>query len=74
LLNEKEAAGLFASNPFAEKPPKYIRAVLYHYSFAKPGNPNHLWWNRERLGLWIQPLSTKDSTLVNFLKSEEWIR
>lgn len=74
LHNEQIVVGLFASNPFPVKPPRYIRAVLYKYSFASPGNPRHLWWRRERLGLWIQPLSVKDSTLVSFLKNENWIR
>ena len=40
---------LLASNPFPEKPPKYIQAVVYDYWFAdtetkeKTGN----WWQRE---------------------------
>ncbi len=74
LHNEKDATSLFAYNPFPGKPPRYIRAVLYKYSFAKPGNPHHRWWNREKLGAWIQPLSANDSTLINYLKSENWIR
>jgi hypothetical protein len=74
LHNDPGAISLFASNPFSEKPPRYIRAELYEYSFAKPGNPQHLWWQRKQLGNWIQPLSANDSALVRFLKSEEWIR
>jgi hypothetical protein len=53
LNNDKNATELFAENPFPDKPPKYIRAILYRYSFAKPGNPQHLWWNRERISNWI---------------------
>jgi hypothetical protein len=74
LHNDTGAVSLFASNPFPKKPPRYIRAVLYQYSFAKPGNPQHLWWQRKQLGDWIQPLSADDSDLVRFLKSEDWIR
>jgi hypothetical protein len=39
LHNDPGAIGLFApnGNPFPDKPPRYIRAVLYRYSFAKPG-------------------------------------
>jgi hypothetical protein len=73
LHNDAGAVSLFASNPFPEKPPRYIRAVLYEYYFAKPGNPQHLWWQRKQLGDWIQPLSANDSSLIRFLKSEEWI-
>ncbi|MGN6249018.1 MAG: lipase maturation factor family protein [Ginsengibacter sp.] len=74
LHNDPNATGLFALNPFSKKPPQYIRAILYQYSFAKPGNQQHRWWNRKKVGLWIQPLSTSDTTLINFLKSEEWIK
>ena len=38
LHNDHNAVSLFADNPFPDKPPRYIRAVLYRYSFAKPGN------------------------------------
>lgn len=74
LHNDPGAVSLFASNPFHDKPPRFIRAELYQYSFAKPGNPQHFWWRRKQLGNWIQPLSANDSSLVRFLKSENWIR
>ena len=74
LHNDKASVSLFGENPFPLKPPRYIRAVLYQYSFAKPGNPQHFWWKRKKLGNWIQPLSVKDTSLIRFLKSEEWIR
>ncbi len=74
LHNDPKITSLFASNPFKDKPPKYIRAVLYQYSFAKSGNSKCLWWNTKKLGNWIPPLSVKDTTLVDFLKSEEWLR
>jgi hypothetical protein len=74
LHNDANAVSLFAENPFQGKPPRYIRAVLYRYSFARPGNPNGLWWNRERIGLWIAPLSVKDTTLINYLRGQQLIR
>jgi hypothetical protein len=73
LHNDPGAVGLFASNPFPGKPPRYIRAVLYRYSFAKPGNPQGFWWNRERLSPWIPAMSDKDPRLLDFLKSAGWI-
>jgi hypothetical protein len=74
LHNDPNATGLFASNPFSNRPPRYIRAILYQYSFAKPGNPQHRWWHRKKLGLWIQPLSMNDTTLVNFIKGQQWTK
>lgn len=73
LHNDKNAVSLFASNPFPGKPPRYIRAVLYRYSFAKPGNSQGDWWKRERIGTWLPPMSVNDTSLINFLKGEGWI-
>ncbi|MEJ7679657.1 MAG: lipase maturation factor family protein [Segetibacter sp.] len=55
LHNDPGAVSLFAGNPFPDKPPRYIRAILYHYRFAKPGNPQGLWWNRERMIFGFRP-------------------
>jgi hypothetical protein len=74
LHNDPGAVGLFANNPFPDKPPRYIRAVLYRYNFAKPGNPDGLWWNRERVGdPWLPAMSADDPHLIEFLKSAGWI-
>jgi hypothetical protein len=65
LHNDPGAVGLFApnGNPFPDKPPRYIRAVLYRYSFAKPGRADGRWWNRERLGEpWIPAMSLSSQT------------
>ena len=74
LHNDKTALSLFKENPFKDKPPKYIRAVLYRYSFAKPGNTKGLWWNRESMGLWIPALSVGDTTFVNYLRGQGWVQ
>jgi hypothetical protein len=68
LHNDPNAISLFADNPFPNKPPKFIRAVLYHYQFAKPGNIQNLWWTRQQVAIWISPTSTTDPRLVEFLK------
>ncbi|HET7898853.1 MAG TPA: lipase maturation factor family protein, partial [Flavisolibacter sp.] len=63
LHNDAGAIGLFAGNPFPHGPPRYVRAVLYRYSFAKPGNPQGRWWNRERIGIWLPPMSVSNVDL-----------
>jgi hypothetical protein len=73
LHNNPRTLSLFAVNPFPEKPPRYIRATLYHYSFAKPGNPEGEWWKREKIASWLPAMSANDPRLVAFLKSEGWI-
>ena len=74
LHNDPGAPGLFAGNPFPYQPPRFIRAVLYRYRFAKPGNPDGLYWEREKIGDWIPVLSADDQRLVKFLRNEEWLR
>src|SRR4030095_14412791 len=73
LHNDPHALGLFSRNPFPGKPPQYVRAVLYRYAFAKAGNPKHLWWNRERIGVWLLPVSVHDVILVDYLRGQGWI-
>jgi hypothetical protein len=74
LHNDPNAVSLFAGNPFPGKPPRYIRAALYRYSFAKPGNPQGFWWNREKISDWIPAMSGDDPRLTGYLKSEGWLR
>jgi len=74
LHNDPATVGLFAGNPFPKHPPRYVRAVLYRYTFAKPGNAQKRWWNRKRLGLWIPALSANDPRLIGFLKNEGWLK
>jgi hypothetical protein len=69
LHNDPLATGLFAANPFPNKAPLYIRAILYRYRFAKPGNPNGQWWTREQLGAtWLPAMSADDPRLLDYLK------
>ncbi|MBV8389863.1 MAG: lipase maturation factor family protein, partial [Mucilaginibacter sp.] len=72
LHNDPAALSLFAANPFPGKPPRFIRATLYRYKFAEPGNLQHLWWAREPLGLWMPVLSVDNPQLVKFLGYEGW--
>lgn len=72
LHNDPGVVGLFAGNPFPVRPPRYIRGVLYRYSFAKPGNAKGIWWNRERVSLWLQAMSVNDPALVNYCKEQGW--
>jgi Lipase maturation factor len=60
--------GLLANNPFPEKPPRYVRALLYRYEFTPAGDPSGAWWRRTRLGIWLPALSTDDARLELFLR------
>jgi len=73
LHNDPGALSLFADNPFPRHPPRYVRAVLWRYRFAPPGDPAGRWWRRERLGLWLPPFSADDPELRRFLAAYDWL-
>jgi hypothetical protein len=73
LHNDPGALGLFDSNPFPQRPPRYVRAVLYRYRFAQPGNAAGHWWERDKLGLWLPPLSADDPGLRKILVDFGWL-
>jgi len=74
LHNDPATISLFANNPFPDKPPHFIRAVLYRYTFAQPGNSKGFCWDRERIHeLWLPAMSVDDPRLAEFLKREGWI-
>jgi len=73
LHNDPRVVSLFASNPFPDRPPRYVRAVLYRYVFAEADNPEGLWWNRERIDIWIPALSAHDTILIDYLKRKGWL-
>ncbi|MFY0581926.1 lipase maturation factor family protein [Cystobacter fuscus] len=51
--------GLFAGNPFPERPPRFIRAVLYDYRMTDRETRRRTgeWWTRELTGLYLPPVS-----------------
>ncbi|MDO6435654.1 lipase maturation factor family protein [Flavitalea sp. BT771] len=65
LHNDPDALSLFAANPFPGKPPHYIRAVLYRYTFAPTNDPAHLYWHRRQIGdTWLPAMAKEDPRLT----------
>jgi hypothetical protein len=73
LHNDPGAVGLFAGNPFPDHPPRFVRAVLFRYRFAPPGNPRGLWWDRVALGEWLPAFSADDPRMRQFLIAYHWL-
>ena len=69
LHNDPATLSLFAGNPFPDAPPRAIRVIHYVYHFARPGNPQHVYWTRERAGEWLPALSADDPRLHSFLEA-----
>ncbi len=61
LDGSPEVRGLLEADPFQGRPPRYVRAMLYDYSFTdleerrKTGN----WWKRDAKGWYLQPVGLK---------------
>ena len=52
LENEPSVTRLLARNPFPNKPPKYVRAVLFKYQFttSEEHRTTGAWWKRREIG------------------------
>jgi hypothetical protein len=54
LENEPTVTALLAKNPFPDKPPVYVRAEFYDYTYAgSDDKAKGIWWNRRLLGLYF---------------------
>lgn len=73
LHNDPGALGLLAGNPFPGAPPRFVRAQLYRYEFAPPGDARGAWWRRTLVGSWLPPLSADDPRLRRFLGVYGWL-
>jgi hypothetical protein len=54
LSDDKDVLALFAGNPFANAPPKLVRAVIWQYWFTSipEKRATGMWWTRRLLGLY----------------------
>jgi lipase maturation factor len=61
LRGDPATLGLFASNPFPERPPRYIRAEYYTYRLTTPleRRTTGRFWRRERLGVYYPAVSLR---------------
>ncbi len=61
LQDSPDVLELLEENPFPEKPPRYVRAVLYDYRFTdlRTMREKGTWWKRERRGLYCRPIALR---------------
>src|SRR5438552_6733697 len=62
LQGSHDVNGLLANNPFADKPPRYIRSLFYRYRFATMDELYQTgeWWKREELREYLPTLSLEE--------------
>jgi hypothetical protein len=58
LENDRDVLRLFAENPFAQAPPKQVRAVLWQYWFTTMAEKRATgnWWRRQLIGIYAPTL------------------
>jgi Lipase maturation factor len=64
LEGNREVLGLLRANPFADKPPRWVRAIYYKYRFTTPDERRKTgeWWVREQTAIYVQPIALAPST------------
>jgi hypothetical protein len=63
LTNEPSIVRLLRTNPFPDRPPAFVRATLYRYRFSTTHElvTQRAWWQRERIGEYLAPLSVDEA-------------
>jgi hypothetical protein len=71
LYNNKDVLALFANNPFSQKPPRQVRAVLWQYWFTSMSEKRvtGLWWRRQFVGLYAPTLDREPNGEI---RAVEW--
>ena len=59
LEGKPDVTRLFARNPFPERSPRYVRAIVYRYRFttAAEHRQSGAWWKRQELGEYLPTVS-----------------
>jgi predicted DCC family thiol-disulfide oxidoreductase YuxK len=60
LENDPPVMALMARNPFPDRPPVYLRALFYRYTFSdRDEKARGVWWDRELLGVYFPIVKLK---------------
>ncbi|MBS9532747.1 lipase maturation factor family protein [Mycobacterium sp. M1] len=59
LRNDSDTLRLLRRNPFPDKPPRYVRVLLYSYRFTTWAElrRDRAWWHRTLIGVSVAPMS-----------------
>jgi len=75
LQNDKDALSLIRTNPFPDKPPRYIRGTLYEYHVTSPAERKKTgaWWTRTLTAPYFPAVSMDTPGFRRVLLAEHWI-
>ena len=73
LSGERSPRRLLERDPFADAPPKWIRADIWRYAFADGrARGEGAWWRRQRVGVFFGPVSLEDPELQDYVRGYGW--
>jgi hypothetical protein len=72
LEGDRSTLGLLPTNPFPDKPPRYVRALLYEYHFSNPAERSKTgqWWKREYVRPYFPPVSLQTGPFHEMLERQ----
>ncbi|MBV8898274.1 MAG: lipase maturation factor family protein [Acidobacteriaceae bacterium] len=75
LQNDKAVLTLLRTNPFPDKAPHYIRALLYEYHFTDPAERKRTgnWWKRTLTAPYFPAVSMDNRQFRAVLQSQGWL-
>jgi hypothetical protein len=58
LEGDRQTLALLRGNPFPDRPPRFVRALLYRYRFTtwRERRETGAWWARSLIGEYVQPI------------------
>ena len=75
LEGDRAILGLLRSNPFPDRPPLQVRALLYEYHFTTPAEraASAQWWKREPVSVYLPPVSLATPGFRQLLEEQGWM-
>lgn len=75
LEGDRAALGLLRTNPFPDRPPRYVRALLYEYEFTSPSEraESGMWWKRQFVSVYFPPVSLQIGPFRDLLERQGWL-
>jgi predicted DCC family thiol-disulfide oxidoreductase YuxK len=70
LEGSPEVRGLLEADPFQGRSPRYVRAMLYDYTFTDAGERRETgnWWKREARGQYLPPVGLKATSGLHLVR------
>jgi hypothetical protein len=75
LQGDRAVLGLLRSNPFPNRPPRYVRARLFRYRFTNPEERRQTgaWWKREFVEMYFPEVSFDTPGFRRVLEEQGWL-